>query len=64
MSAPRVVLPGSTVLITRRTLRRHHLFAPDPAIRALYVYALAVCAAKFDVLVHAIVLMSTHSTSW
>lgn len=60
VSAPRLVLPGSTVLVTRRTLRRYHLFAPDAAIRALYVYVLAVCAAKFGVLVHAVVLMSTH----
>lgn len=60
VSAPRIVLPGSTVLVTRRTTRRHHLFAPDPAMRALFTYVLAVCAAKFDILVHAVVLMSTH----
>ena len=60
VSAPRIVLAASTVLVTRRTLRRYHLLAPDAAIRSLYVYALAVCAAKFGVLVHAVVLMSTH----
>jgi REP element-mobilizing transposase RayT len=60
VSAPRLVLPGSTVLVTRRTARRHHLFAPDDAMRALFIYVLAVCAAKFGILVHAAVLMSTH----
>jgi REP-associated tyrosine transposase len=60
VSAPRLVLPGSTVLVTRRTARRHHLFAPDAAMRALYTYVLSVCAAKFGILVHEIELMSTH----
>ena len=44
MTQPRLVLPGSTVMVTRRTLRRHHLFRPDTAIRQLYPYTLAVCA--------------------
>jgi hypothetical protein len=35
-------------MVTRRTLRRHHL------------YTLAVCAREYDVLVHAVTLMSTH----
>ena len=47
-------------MVTRRTLRRHHLFRPDPAIRQLYLYTLAVCAREFGVLVHAVTLMSTH----
>jgi REP element-mobilizing transposase RayT len=60
MTQPRLILPGSTVLVTRRTLRRHHLFRPDSDIRRLYLYALAVCAHQFGVLVHAVTLMSTH----
>jgi REP element-mobilizing transposase RayT len=60
MTQPRFVLPGDTVMITRRTLRRHHLFRPDPAIRQLYLYTLAVCAKQFGILVHAVTLMSTH----
>jgi putative transposase len=47
-------------MVTRRTIRRHHLFRPDPAIRQLYLYTLAVCAREFGLLVHAITLMSTH----
>jgi putative transposase len=60
MTQPRLVLPGSTVMVTRRTLRRHHLFRPDPAIRQLYLYTLAVCAQEFQVSVHGATLMSTH----
>lgn len=60
MTQPRFVLPGDTVMVTRRTLRRHDLFRPDPAIRQLYLYALAVCAQQFGILVHAVTLMSTH----
>jgi REP element-mobilizing transposase RayT len=60
MTQARLVLPDNTVLVTRRTLRRHHLFRPDPAIRQLYLYALAVCAHQCGILVHAVTLMSTH----
>jgi len=60
MTQPRLVLAGDTVMITRRTLRRHHLFRPDAAIRQLYLYTLAVCVREFGVLVHGVTLMSTH----
>ena len=52
--------PGDTVMVTRRTLRRHHLFRPDSAIRQLYLYPLAVSAREFGILVHGVTLMSTH----
>lgn len=61
MTQPRRVVPGATSMVTRRTLRRYHLFRPDPAIRQLYLYALAVCARDYGMLVHAVNLMSTHS---
>ncbi len=60
MTEPRFLLAGDTVMVTRRTLRRHHLLRPDPAIRQLYLYALGVCARQFGILVHAVTLMSTH----
>lgn len=47
-------------MVTRRTLRRHHLFRPDPAIAQLYLYTLGICAKEFGVELHALVLMSTH----
>jgi len=60
MTQPRMVLRGATSMVTRRTLRRHHLFRPDPAIAQLYLYTLGVCAKEFGVQLHALVLMSTH----
>jgi REP element-mobilizing transposase RayT len=47
-------------MLTRRTLRRHHLFRPDPAIAQLFLYTLAVCVKEFGVELHALVLTSTH----
>lgn len=60
MTQPRCVLPGMTVLITRRSLRRTHLFRPDPELTQFYLYVLAVTAQRHDVRVHTAVLMSTH----
>jgi putative transposase len=60
MTQPRCILPGTTVLITRRSMRRTHLFRPDPEIAQLYLYVLAVVAKRHDILVHGVVLMSTH----
>jgi putative transposase len=60
VTQPRRVLPGSTVLITRRTLRRTHLLRPDRELNQLYLYILAVVANRYAIRVHAVVLMSTH----
>lgn len=57
---PRPVLPGMTVLITRRTVQRTHLLRPDEAMTQLFRYCLAVVAQRHGILVHAAVLMSTH----
>lgn len=60
MTQPRLIVPGATHFITRRTLGRTHLFAPDPRVRQIFLYSLAVAAARFGVLVHVLVLLSTH----
>jgi REP element-mobilizing transposase RayT len=60
MTLPRRIVPGMTVMITRRTLRRTHLLRPDPELNNHYLYCLAVLAKRFDIRVHAAVLMSTH----
>ncbi|MCG8554883.1 MAG: hypothetical protein MJD61_06285 [Proteobacteria bacterium] len=41
MTQPRYIVPGMTVMVTRRTLRRTHLFRPDPELTELYRYCLA-----------------------
>jgi REP element-mobilizing transposase RayT len=60
MSQPRCILPGATVMITRRVLRRTCLLRPDPELSELYRYCLASTAEKHGIEVHAGVLMSTH----
>ena len=60
MTLARSVLPGMTVMVTRRTVRRVHLLRPDPQVRELYLYFLAVLAKRYGILVHSVVLMSTH----
>jgi REP element-mobilizing transposase RayT len=60
MTQPRCIRPNTTVLITRRTQRRTHLFRPDDELSQLYLYVLAVIAKRYAIRVHAVVLMSTH----
>jgi putative transposase len=60
MTQPRQITPGMTVMVTRRTVRRTHLFRPDKNLNGLFVYCLAVLAAKHDILIHAVTIMSTH----
>jgi len=56
------VVAGQVWSIDRRATRRHFLFTPDGAgeVENLFLYCLAVTAAKHGIHVHAFVLMSTH----
>jgi hypothetical protein len=49
-----------TVMVTRRTLRRTHLLRPDRKLNQLFIYLLALLACRHGILVHAVVVMSTH----
>ena len=60
MTQPRRVLPGMTVMVTRRTLRRTHLLRPDRALNDLFIYCLAVLSQRHGIQIHAAVVMSTH----
>jgi len=53
-------LPGNTYLITRRCLRRHYLLRPEYFINNLFIFVLAVLAAKYGIAIHAFCLASTH----
>ena len=57
---PRMVLPQQTLLITRRTVARFFLFRPERAVNEAFGYCLAVAAARYGIVVHAAILMSTH----
>ena len=63
MTRPRIVDPGATLALSRRTTRRHFLLHPDEArqMEQVYWYCLAYAAKLHGVLVHAACLMSTHS---
>ena len=60
MTQPRLIVPGATYVLTRRTIRRYHLFAPDAETRQIFLYCLAIAAQRTGVLVHVVTLMSTH----
>jgi len=60
MSKPRCILPGTTYLITRRTSQRSFFLRPSEETNALFLYALALAAARFNVLIHAFVVLSNH----
>ena len=63
MTRPRIVDPGATLALSRRTTRRHFLLHPDESrqIEQIYWYCLAHAAKLHGVLVHAACLMSTHA---
>jgi putative transposase len=60
MSQPRQILPRSTYLVTRRSLRRHYLLRPEYFVNNLFVFLLAVLAAKYSIAIHAFCVMSSH----
>lgn len=62
VSRRRIIIPGRTWALSRRTTRRYFLFTPDRErrIEGCFWYCLAYAARKFGVQVHAAVLMSTH----
>ncbi len=63
MTRPRIVDPGATLAVSRRTTRRHFLLHPDEAreMEQIYWYCLAHAAKLHGIVVHAACLMSTHT---
>ena len=63
MTRRRIIVPGTTWALSRRTTRRYFLLNPDQAreLEQCYWYCLGLAAQRFGVLVHAGCLMSTHS---
>jgi putative transposase len=60
MTVPRRVLPGTTLLITRRCLGRMFLLRPSKQINRLIGYILAVAAARYEIQVHCFCVLSNH----
>jgi len=63
MTRRRIIAPGKTWALSRRTTRRYFLLNPDQAreIEQCYWYCLGHAAQTYGVIVHAGCLMSTHS---
>jgi len=63
MTRRRIIEPGKTWALSRRTTRRYFLLNPDGAreLERCYWYCLGLAARRFGVVVHAGCLMSTHS---
>ena len=63
MTRPRIVDPGATLALSRRTTRRHFLLNPDEArqMEQAYWYCLGHADRLHGVAVHAVCVMSTHS---
>lgn len=63
MTRRRIIEPGTTWALSRRTTRRYFLLNPDQAreLEQCYWYCLGLCAQRFGIVVHAGCLMSSHS---
>ena len=57
---PRQILPGTTYLVTRRTVQRTYLVRPSPTLNQIFLYCLAYAADRYRVQVHAYCVMSNH----
>jgi REP element-mobilizing transposase RayT len=57
---PRLILPGATHLVTRRCSERRLFLRPSAVTNAIVLYALAVAAERYGVLLHAFCVLSNH----
>ncbi len=60
MTAPRQVLPGTTYLVTRRCSQRQFLLKPSETTNGVFLYLLALAAARYGIQVHAYCVLSNH----
>ena len=56
----RFLLPGSTYLLTRRCTQRQFWLKPSPLTNWIFSYCVAVAAARYQIQVHAICVLSNH----
>ncbi|MBL4636832.1 MAG: hypothetical protein JKY56_23475 [Kofleriaceae bacterium] len=60
MTPPRPICPGNTHFISRRISQRMFLMRPRPIVEQAFLYVSAIAAEKFNVEVHAMIVMSNH----
>lgn len=60
MTAPRYCPKGATYLISKRCLMGMNLLAPQPGIRQIFGYCLALASQRYGVQLHGFMVMSNH----
>ncbi len=60
MTAPRRIGPGATYLVSRRCAQREFLLKPSALSNLILKFVLAVAAARYGMVLHAICVMSNH----
>ncbi len=60
VTAPRYVVRGATYLVSRRCTQRTFLLRPSPLSNSILKFVLAVAAARYGILIHAVCVMSNH----
>ena len=60
MSRPRLVLPNTTHLVTRRCTQRQFLLLPSRRINRFLAFCLALASERYGILVHAVCFLSNH----
>lgn len=60
MTDPRRIIAGTTYLLSRRNTQRQFLLKPTVLTNLIFKYVLAVAAARYGMLLHAVCVMSNH----
>jgi REP element-mobilizing transposase RayT len=60
VTAPRQVVQGTSYLVSRRCTQREFLLKPSVLTNLIFKFVLAVAAARYRVLIHAVCVMSNH----
>lgn len=60
VTAPRIILDGETIFVTRRCAGRQFRLRPDPATSHIIRYCIGYAAARHHILLHEVVVMSNH----
>src|SRR5690554_6580465 len=60
MTRPRRHVPGQVVQLTRRCSERRFFLRPDSKINAVMAYECARAASRYDLQIHAVMVMSNH----
>jgi len=60
VTAPRMIVPGVTYLVTRRCSQRQFLLRPSKTVNNVFLFLLTVAAKRFDIEVHTFCVLSNH----